>query len=100
MEKLIEIAIHGKDIYTDEYAKFLEAEIMGDAYPSLGSLSLEYPSTGSLPSLEKMESSQIFDKYYVKDLDPPSQASRPIFDLGFGLSDQNGEEVQRHMQLI
>ncbi|KAI3861688.1 hypothetical protein MKX03_030793, partial [Papaver bracteatum] len=65
---------------------------MEDSYPSLGRLSLEYPSTGSLPSLEKMESSQIFDKYYVKDLDPPSQASRPTFDLGLGL---NEEEVQQ-----
>ncbi|KAI3887067.1 hypothetical protein MKW92_002745 [Papaver armeniacum] len=97
MEKLIELSIHGKDIYTDEYAEYLEAKIMGDSYPSLGILSLEYPSTGSLPILEKMESSQIFDKYYVKDLDPPSQASRPTFDLGLGPNDQNvenGEEVQ------
>ncbi|XP_026409812.1 uncharacterized protein LOC113304906 [Papaver somniferum] len=68
---------------------------MGDPYPSLGILSLEYPSTGSLPSLEKMESSQIFDKFYAKDLDPPSQVSRPTFDLGLGPSDQNGEEVQQ-----
>ncbi|XP_026377787.1 uncharacterized protein LOC113272096 [Papaver somniferum] len=95
MEKLIDLAIHGKGIYTDEYSKYLQAEIMGDPYPSLGILSLEYPSTGSLPSLEKMESSQIFDKFYAKDLDPPSQVSRPTFDLGLGPSDQNGEEVQQ-----
>ncbi|XP_026391217.1 uncharacterized protein LOC113286811 [Papaver somniferum] len=95
MEKLIDLAIHGKGIYTDEYSKYLQAEIMGDPYPSLGILSLEYPSTGSLPSLEKMQSSQIFDKFYAKDLDPPSQVSRPTFDLGLGPSDQNGEEVQQ-----
>ncbi|KAI3839459.1 hypothetical protein MKX03_017720 [Papaver bracteatum] len=97
MEKLIDLAIRGKEIYTDEYAKYLEAEIMGDSYPSLGSLYPEYPSTGSLPSLEKMESSQIYDKYYVKDLDPPLQASRPTFDLVLEPNDQNfenGEEVQ------
>ncbi|RZC47093.1 hypothetical protein C5167_040032 [Papaver somniferum] len=95
MEKLIDLAIHGKGIYTDEYSKYLQDEIMGDPYPSLGTLSLEYPSTGSLPSLEKMQSSQIFDKFYAKDLDLPSQVSRPTFDLGLGPSDQNGEVVQQ-----
>ncbi|RZC45058.1 hypothetical protein C5167_038003 [Papaver somniferum] len=95
MEKLIYLAIHGKGIYTDEYSKYLQGEIMGDPYPSLGILSLEYPSTGGLPSLEKMQSSQIFDKFYAKDLYPPSQVSRPTFDLGLGPSDQNGEEVQQ-----
>ncbi|RZC83835.1 hypothetical protein C5167_046623 [Papaver somniferum] len=46
MEKLIDLAIHRKGIYTGEYSKYLQAQIMGDPYPSLGILSLEYPSTG------------------------------------------------------
>ncbi|KAI3937877.1 hypothetical protein MKW92_033774, partial [Papaver armeniacum] len=71
---------------------------MGNPYSSLGSLNLEYPSTGSLESLEKIYPTQIFDKYYAKYLDPPSQVSRPTFDLGLGPNDQNvenGEEVHQ-----
>ncbi|KAI3861254.1 hypothetical protein MKX03_002960 [Papaver bracteatum] len=85
MEKLIELAIHGKDIYTDEYSKYLQDELMGDTYSSLGSLNMDYPLTASLESLEKM---------YAKDMDPPSQVSRPTFDLGLGPNVENGEEVQ------
>ncbi|KAI3861604.1 hypothetical protein MKW98_000556 [Papaver atlanticum] len=86
MEKLIDLAIHGKGIYTNEYSKYLQDEIMGDPYSSLGSLNLEYPSTSSLEILEKLYPTQIFYKYYAKDLNPPSQVSRPTFDLGLGLN--------------
>ncbi|KAI3853005.1 hypothetical protein MKX03_016185, partial [Papaver bracteatum] len=42
-----------------------------------------------------MYPTQIFDKYYAKDLDPPSKVSRPTFDLGLGPNNENGEEVQQ-----
>ncbi|XP_026399209.1 probable serine/threonine-protein kinase kinX [Papaver somniferum] len=67
MEKLIDLDIHDKGIYTNEYSKYPQAEIMGDPISSLGSLDLEYPST----------------------------VSRPTFELGLGLNVENGEEVQQ-----
>ncbi|KAI3870686.1 hypothetical protein MKW92_016841, partial [Papaver armeniacum] len=45
IERLIDLAIHGKTIYTNEYSRYLQAEIMGDALSYLGNLDLEYPST-------------------------------------------------------
>ncbi|XP_026396296.1 probable serine/threonine-protein kinase kinX [Papaver somniferum] len=98
MEKFIDLAIHGKGIYTNEYSKYLQDEIMGDPYSSLGSLNLEYPSTGSLESLEKLYQTQIFDKYYAKDMDSPSQVSKPSFDLGLGPNDQNVENEEEVQQ--
>ncbi|KAI3946755.1 hypothetical protein MKW98_003318 [Papaver atlanticum] len=98
MEILIDLSIHGKGIYPNEYSKYLQGEIMGGALSSLGSLDLEYPSTGSLESMEKLYPTQIFDKYYAKDLNPPSKDSRSTFDLGHVLINQNvenGEEVQQ-----
>ncbi|KAI3941647.1 hypothetical protein MKX01_018237, partial [Papaver californicum] len=68
---------------------------MGDSQLCIGPLDLEYPSIGSLESLEKLYHTQILSKYYARDLDPPSQDSRPIYFLGLDQTNEKNREIQQ-----